>query len=405
MTFTRCLPALLLALVAGADWPDFLGPTRDGHSPEKGLLARWPARGPRELWRHEAGEGYSGPAVADGRVFLFHRVDDKEVIEALDAKTGKPRWAFRYPTAYRDGYGKGDGPRATPVISGGKVYTLGAEGTLTCVDAQKGKKVWQRALPKDYAFRKGFFGVGTTPLVEGDLVLVNVGAEGAGIVAFDKNTGKEVWKATDDEASYSSPVAATVGGKRLVFFFTREGLVALDPKTGKVRHQHRWRSRTFASVNAATPLVIGDHVFLTSSYRTGALLLRFTGDRMKEVWKGDDSLSAHYNTPVRIGDYLYGIDGRQEAGARLRCIEWKTGKVRWTKEGFGCASLIAADGKLIALREDGNLVLLDPSPEGYREVSRAAMLEGTCRAPLALAEGRLYGRDGKKLICWDLKGR
>jgi outer membrane protein assembly factor BamB len=393
-----------IANVSAADWPQFLGPTRNGVSTETGLAKSWPEMGPPVVWEREVGEGFSAPVVSGDTLVLFHRVGDEEVVEAVDAATGKPRWKFAYPTKYADAYGKGDGPRSTPLVAGGKVYTLGAEGTLHCLEQKDGKKVWEKSLAKEYELRPTFFGVGTSPLVEGELLLLNVGAKGAGIVAFDRDTGKEVWKATDDEASYSSPVAATIDGVRHVFFFTRTGLVGLDPKDGKVRFSKRWRSRGEASVNAAAPLVIGDQVFLTASYATGAVLLRVTRDGVKEVWSGDRSLSSHYNTPIEKDGYLYGIDGRQEQGTRLRCVELKSGTVKWEKERFGCASMILADGQLIALTEGGDLVLIEPTPEGYREKARAAALRATpCRAEIALADGRLYGRDGKRLVCWNVK--
>jgi outer membrane protein assembly factor BamB len=240
-------------------------------------------------------------------------------------------------------------------------------------------------------------------LLEGNRLLVNVGARGAGIVAFDKDTGQEVWKATDHAASYSSPVAATIDGTRHVFFFTREGLVSLDPDNGRVRFSLRWRARMAASVNAATPLVVGGQVFLSASYNTGAVLLRVRPDGADEVWKSDEVLSNHFNTSIYRDGFLYGIDGRQEAGGRLRCVELQTGKVRWTQEGFGCASLLLAEGNLIALTEEGDLVLIEATPEAYREKARARVLGGNCRAQPALADGRLYGRDGRRLVCWNLK--
>ena len=394
-----------MSFVAAADWPQFLGPSRNAISAETGLAKSWPEKGPPVVWEHEVGEGFSVPVVAGGTLVLFHRVGDEEVVEALDAATGKPRVEVRLPTKYSDALGKGDGPRSTPLIAGGRVYTLGAEGMLHCLDLKDGKKVWERSLAEDYETRPRYFGVGTSPLIEGDLLLINVGAKAAGIVAFNKNTGKEVWKATDDEASYSSPVAATIAGVRHVIFFTRTGLVDLDPKDGKGRFSKRWRARINASVNAATPLVIGDNIFLTASYGTGAVLLRVGKDGLEEVWKGDRSLSCHYNTPVHKDGYLYGIDGRQDTGTpSLRCVELKTGTVKWEKDRFGCASLILAGGQIIGLTEHGDLVLFEATPEGVPgEVARdGAEGRPPCRAEIALAEGRLYGRDGKRLVCWKV---
>jgi outer membrane protein assembly factor BamB len=404
----RLLPLLLLAGTAGwalaGDWPQFLGPQRNAASAETGLADSWPAKGPRLLWEKEVGEGYSGPVIADGRLILFHRLGDSEVVECLQASNGKGLWKFSYPCDYEDGYGKGNGPRSTPLIADGRVYTLGVTGLLHCLDLTAGTKRWGRDLGKDYQAPPSFFGVGTSPIREGDVLLVNVGGKGAGIVALHKDTGKEVWRATHDGASYSSPVVATLSGKRTAVFFTRQGVVLLDPKEGTVRYQKRWRSRMDASVNAAAPVVVGDLVFFSACYGTGALLLRAGRDKVEEVWSSQEALSCHYNTPIHYKGYLYGIDGRQEGGARLRCVELRTGKAAWTKEDFGCASMILADGKLIALTERGDLVLAVPTPEGYREKARAAVLNAIpCRAEIALSDGRLYGRDRRKLACWDLR--
>ena len=231
-----------------------------------------------------------------------------------------------------------------------------------------------------------------------------MGGKGASLVAFNKDDGKEVWKATSQDASYASPVAATIDGVRHLLFFTREGLVSLDPANGNERFAKRWRSRMEASVNAATPLVIGDQIFITSSYNTGAVLLKAKKDGVEEVWSGDDILSCHYDTPVYHAGHLYGVDGRQEGGeAQLRCIDLKTGKVCWSQDHFGCASLILADGQLIVLAETGDLILAEANAEKYRERARASLLTGPCRAHPALADGKLYARDSKQLVCWNVK--
>jgi outer membrane protein assembly factor BamB len=402
----RNLGLLFLAacLALAADWPQFLGPNRNGVSPETGLLGTWPRGGPPVVWQRPLGSGFSGPVVAGGgRLVLVHRSGDKEIVACIDAATGKDHWQFAYPSSYRDDYGKGDGPRSTPLIADNHVYTLGAEGQLHCVDLATGKETWQRSLNAEYQVPKGFFGVATSPLVEGKLLLLNVGGKGAGIVAFDKDTGKEVWRATNHEASYSSPVAATLNGNRQVVFFTREGLVLLDPRTGAVNYSKHWRSRMHASVNAATPLVTGGLIFLSACYGTGAILLEVTRDHIQELWKSDEVMSTHYNTCVQSKGFLYGFHGRQEEGAKLRCVELKTGKVQWTDDHAGCGSLILAQDNLIILNEHGQLILVEATPVSYKEKARAQVLTAPCRSPLALAEGLLYGRDSKKVVCWNLK--
>jgi outer membrane protein assembly factor BamB len=398
-----CLFTALGHLASAADWPQFLGPARNGISPETGLLSAWPKAGPPQLWEKSIGEGFSGPVVVGERLILFHRVGDNDVVVCLDPANGKEQWQFAYPTQFRDDFGKGDGPRSTPVIAGDHVYTLGAEGQLHCLELKTGKKIWDRSLQTEYSAPKGFFGVATSPLVEGNLLLVNVGGKEAGIVAFDKDTGREVWKATKDAASYSSPVAATLDGARTVIFFTREGIVLLDPQNGRVRYSKRWRSRMNASVNAATPLVADDSVFISSSYNTGAILLRVRTQGVEEIWHNDESMSNHYNTCIHHAGHLYGFDGRQEEGARFRCVELKTGKVRWTVDGFGCGSMVLAEGKLIILTENGDLALAEATPESYKEKARSRVLTKPCRSEIALANGRLFARDGKKLVCWNLK--
>jgi outer membrane protein assembly factor BamB len=403
MRRARKVALALLPLLLAADWPQFLGPARDGHSPETGLNWDWPKGGPPVAWSVDVGAGWAGPVVAGDKLVLFHRVKDEEVVACLDPATGKEKWAFRYRAKYRDAFRFDDGPRATPLIAGDRVFTLGANGDLHALDLATGNRLWHRDLLTDYNPPKGFFGVACSPLLAGGKLLVNVGAKGAGIVGFDPATGKEAWKATSDPASYSSPTVATIGGKTLAVFLTREGLVALEPETGTVRFTHPWRPRINESVNAATPLVWNDEIFLTVSYNTGAVLLRAKGAELEEVWANDRALSCHYNTPVRVGEYLYGVHGRQEAGPQLRCVEWKTGAVKWSVPRFGAASLIAVDGGLVALTEGGEVVRFDADPAAFKERGRAKVLGADTRAAPALAGGRLFARDGSRLVCVELK--
>jgi outer membrane protein assembly factor BamB len=395
--------SLALPLLAG-DWPQFLGPARDGHSPEIGLNRDWVKTPPAVAWKTDVGTGWSGPVVAGGRLILFHRVEGNEIVACLDAATGREKWTFTYPTRYRDDFGFDDGPRATPLVAGGRVFTLGANGDLHGLELATGKRLWHHNLLADYKADKGFFGVACSPMVAGGKLLVNVGGKGAGIVAFDPATGQEAWKATDDPASYSSPTVAEIDGKTLAVFLTRNGLVALEPETGKVRFTFAWQPRIRESVNAATPLVWKGDIFLTVSYGTGAVLLRPKGDEVEELWSNDRTLSCQYNTPVRVGDYLYGVHGRADTGVtQLRCVEWKTGAVKWSEAKTRPAHLIAVDGGVLALTEDGEVVRFDASPDGYRERGRVKVLEKPTRAAPALADGHLFARDSTRLVCVKLK--
>ncbi|WP_020471955.1 PQQ-binding-like beta-propeller repeat protein [Zavarzinella formosa] len=396
---SRLFPIIMLVpALLGADWPQHLGPTRDSRSPETGLLRAFPAGGPAVVWKREVGSGWAGSAVQKGKLILFHRVEADEVVECLDATTGKELWKQTYRSKYRDDFEFDDGPRSTPLIDDSRVITLGANGQLSAWDFASGKSLWARNINDDYQVPKGFFGVATSPMIAGGKLLINVGAKKAGVVAFDPATGKELWKAGDDGVSYSSPVMAKIAGDELAVFFTRAGLLAVLPEDGKIKFQHPWRPRLNSSVNAASPIVSKDRMFLTTSYGTGAIVLEGTKTGLKEVWQSDEVISSHFSTPVLIGGFLYGIDGRQEARARLRCADWEKGTINWTKEGFGCAGLIVADGMLIATPENGDVVLIDPSPKAYKELARASVLDAPVRALPALSGGMLFVRDGKKMV-------
>ena len=411
------LVIIVVALpVRAEDWPQLLGPRRDGTSSEKGLLDSFPKGGPKVVWQRDVGEGYSGPVIAGERVILFHRIGDNEVVECVDAGAGKPMWKISYPTEFVDGQTGVHGPRSTPVIAGNKVITLGAEGVLHCLTLEKGEKIWSRSLTKDYQASLGYFGFGTSPIVEQNLVLVNVGGKSATIAAFNLNDGKEVWKVTskqiwdttkdEDSPSYSSPIVCRVDGARLAVFFTRTGAVVVDAKTGDVKYQQRWRSRNDASVNAAVPLVFGDLAYLSSSYSTGSLLLKLRKNGADKVWDDEKVMSNHFNTSVYDDGHLYGFDGRVDSriAPTFRCVELKSRQVKWEKEDFGNGSLILADGRLILLTEKGDLCLVQASPAEYQETARFRLMDnGPCRAHIALANGRLYARDTKKVVCVNLQ--
>jgi outer membrane protein assembly factor BamB len=391
---------LLPVAVFCADWPQFLGPDRDGVYPGDDIADTFPAAGPTVVWEKSIGAGFSNPVVANGRLILFHRLGANEVVEALEAETAKPVWKFEYPTVYRDDFGFDEGPRAAPVVSGGQVYTFGAEGMLHCLQFAGGGKIWSLDTHKQFGVRKGFFGAAGSPLVEGPRIFLNVGGSGgAGIVALDKDTGRLLWKATDDEASYSSTVAATFGGNPHVLAFTRGGLVGADPASGEIRFEFPWRALSHASVNAATPLVIGDLIFLSASYGTGAVVLRVNGSQLEQLWSGEDSLTNHYSTSVYHDGHVYGYHGRQEYGQSLRAIELRTGKVRWSEDGFGAGTVTRVGDRLLLMREGGELVMIRASPERFEVLSRAQILPGIVRAYPAVANGLFYARNENTLVC------
>jgi outer membrane protein assembly factor BamB len=407
--FGLALFATLVGTVGlSADWPQFLGPTRNGVYTGSALADSWPAGGPRVVWRKPIGQGFAGPAVAGGRVILFHRVAREEVVEALHAATGVSQWRHAYPTTYRDDFGFDEGPRAVPVVAGGRVVTFGAEGVLTTLDLATGRQIWSVDTKRRFNVPKGFFGQAGSPLVEDGRVIANVGGsdsgKNAGIVAFSAESGSVLWAATNHEASYSSPVSATFGGRKVVLFFTRQALVGLDPANGAQLFQRTWRSRSQASVNAASPVVVNDLVFISATYETGATVLRVAGSQLEPLWASDEALSNHYATSVHHQGHLYGFHGRQEFGQALRAIELATGKVKWSQERFGAGTILLAGSRLLILRENGELILAAASPEAFRPLARAQILQGVVRAYPALSDGFLYARNSADgLICVDLR--
>ncbi len=398
------LLGLLLAgvVVRAEDWPQFLGPNRDGSTANAVSLAD---PEPKTLWKLKAGNGFAGPVVAGGKAFLFHRRQDAEVLTCVAAASGKPLWEVSAPTDYVDDFGFDNGPRATPAAGGERVFTFGANGVLLARKISDGSLLWQFDARKEAGASKGFFGFACSPLIAGPLVLLNLGgASGAGVVAFAADSGKLVWKRTDQEAGYASPVVARIGDQLTGVFFTREGLVGVDVGTGAERFNHPWRAEMSASVNAASPLIRGHEIFLTTSYGVGAILLESAGNRLTKIWSGDGSLSAHYATPVRKGELIFGFHGRQEQGPALRCVEWKTGKVRWSEEGFGAGTLALAGGQLVILRETGELVIAPAVANGFKPARRAQII-GSNRAAFALADGLLFARDKANWVAVDLRPR
>ena len=428
--------ALAKDAVAG-DWTAFLGPTHNAVSPETKLSRALP---PPLIWEFPKGEGYTSPAIAGDRLVFMHRIGDEEVIECMHPETATSQWKFRYPTAYEDRYGYNNGPRSSPVIDGDRVYVMGAETKLHCLQLASGKVIWMRNLRNDYRVTQDFFGTATTPLIEGSLLIVNVGARGGPtVVAFDKMTGKEVWRAgTEWGPSYASPVPAVVHGKRRVFVFAggessppAGGLMSIDPANGRVDFSFLWRSRTVESVNAACPVVFDNKVFISASYRTGGALLEIRPDFTHRVLWTTQEFALHFNTPVYRNGYLYGFDGRNEPDASLACLEAATGKVVWREIpewmetidargekrtqtlGTYRGTLMAVDGSFLCLGEFGHLLWLDLTPRGYKEISRTWLFAARESWALpVLSRGLLYvtqnSRDllrgtGPRLVCYDLR--
>ena len=395
--------------VLAGDWPQGLGPHRTGIADNEQDLKAWSSTGPKKLWSHELGMGFAGPVVSGNLVVIFHRVDGSERLEALDRQTGKLKWKQDFKAFYSGGYNSDQGPRSTPVIAGEHVFAYGAAGDLHCVTLATGKILWSRALNDDYQAPDGYFGAGSSPIVLGNKLLVNVGAADAGIVAVDIKTGKTLWKATDEKASYSSPSTIQINDKLHALFITRMKALALDPDTGDLVFETPF-GKQGPTVNGATPLAFKNKLFLSASYGIGAELHEISADgkKLTRKWNGDNIMSSQYSTCLLHQGALFGTHGREDIGvAALRCIAVDSGKVMWEESGFGVAHCILVGHKIIALNNEGELVLVEANPKAYNELARATVSGGTTRSFPAFSQGQLFfrnnqGRSGS-LTALDLK--
>lgn len=396
---------LLAAPTVAADWPGLLGPERNGVAAEETAIG-WEGETPPELWSLPVGSGWSGPSVADGRVFVFHRRGEEVLLEARDRATGDALWSSSQPTSYEDDFGFDAGPRATPEVADGRVVTYGAAGRLTSRRVEDGEILWTVDTRAIYGPEKLFFGVGATPLLIEGLVVTPVGStDGAGIVAFDAETGAERWRATDHEVSYSSPIRAKVGRQQRIVAWTREGVVDLDPEDGRLRSFRQFESRLGSSVQAATPIVVGrNRLLVTASYGLGAGLMELGRGAVELRWSTDYALSSHFATPVPVDErHVVGFHGRQEAGAELRCLRLERGEVCWTFEGTGAGSVLRVDEQLVVLTEKGELLVAPFEKDAFRPRHRVRILEPTVRALPAFSDGVLFARDPERLVAFDLR--
>ena len=399
---------LALPLAAGepvrgdGDWPNFRGPGLDGRSSETGLLTSWPDDGPTTLWQAPMGGGFSGVTAADGRVFTLYSRGGRELAAALDAETGEELWTADLDRERKDRFG--DGPRSTPPVDGGILYAVSALGKLYALDVAGGERLWSHDLPAEFGARVPEFGVSASPLIEGDLLLFNVGGKrGHALMAFDKTSGDVVWSAESDLPGYASPIAFTAAGIRHAVFFTGSSLIAVDPASGKALWKHPWK--TAYNINAAAPIFIApDKLFVSSGHDTGAALFRIEGSAgtpspasATVVWKTRE-MRNHFSSSVYVQGYIYGFDNKN-----FKCIDAKTGEDRWRKGSLGHGSLFYADRHLIVLSEDGQLLSVEATPKAYREKASHKVAKAKHWTVPTLYQGKLYVRNERDLFCLDFK--
>ncbi len=463
---TSLLTTILLVIVFsaslhGEDWPWFLGLKHTGESGESNLELDWTKESPQTLWKQAIGTGYSAPSVLGDKLVIHHRTEKQEVVSCRSTKNGDELWHYEYPSTFEDPYGYNNGPRCSPVLTEDRCYTLGADGMLSCVSMGGGKLIWQSDLRKEFTLPDWFFGMGCSPLLDGDRLIVLVGGQpNSGVVAFNSTDGKILWQAvgrktwdgvktdsgdtykwTGDEmvASYSSPVIHEIHGKRHLLCLMRHGLVSLNPETGDQNFSYWFRARVHESVNAACPIVIDDQIFLSAAYQVGSVLLKVKpdGKSFTEVWRDRRNLLAHWSTPIYVDGCIYGFSGRHENEGELRCIQLTDGKVRWASTGFdgdlqkltrdrntgrivdstsgkeipypflGRGSQIQVGKQFIVLGERGTISLVEINKDKFVEHGRFFLDEINYPAWAApvLSNGKLYLRSEKWVVCLDLEPR
>jgi outer membrane protein assembly factor BamB len=378
----------LLTSPALADWNFYRGPLENGSSTEK--LGALPASGLQELWKASVGIGTSSITVSGERVFTMGNVQDKDDVWCFDAKSGHVLWKHEYPLGV-DARSFEGGTAVTPTIDGNRVYTVSHQGDLFCLDAASGKPLWYKHYQQDLGGKRPYYGYAASPLVEGGMLICEVGGKGASTVALDKMTGKVVWKSGDDDLGYASPVAADIAGKRTIVLFKSNVLVGLEAQTGHELWRQPWK--TEYDINAATPLVIGNSIFITSGYDTGCGLFEITAAGVNERWR-NKNLRAHINTPVFWQGAIYGMDNTANARSALVCLDVKTGNLQWSQK-LGGGALVLADGKLVILSEPGELIIGDASSTNFQPTLRQRVLPSRCWVQPTVANGRVFCRNNK----------
>lgn len=403
----RPLLPLIIAVTTlhAGDWPQFLGPNRTSIAVDEKEI-RGDAE-PEIVWQRPLGTGFAGPVVASGRVIVFHRQGDDMTTEALNVSDGKLVWKHLYKTNYRDSFGFDNGPRAVPCIAKGKVITHGPEGVVEALDFDTGELIWRYDTVAELASPQGFFGRVCSPLVTDGQVLLNVGGKGgAGIIALELLSGKLVWKATDHEAGYSSPVLIPED-PGISAFFTRRGVVLTQNSDGTVLADELFRADIDASVNAAAPVPCGDgRLLFSAAYDVGAGLWQWNKAEKKltRLWLKLDTLDCHYATPVYHDGHVYGLHGRQESGMKLRCITVADGRIAWeAPERIQGGTLIRVGDKLLLHGESGELWVFKASAEKFDLLRSAQITRAGHRSHAAFADGMLFARDGEKLVAVRVK--
>ncbi len=402
MRWWRCVLAFLLLLmlclpVRAEDWPQWRGPRRNGISAEQGWLDAWPADGPAVAWKAKVGLGFSSFVIAEGRVFTLGHAEGQDTVWCFEAATGKVVWKHAYPAELGDKFFEG-GTTGTPTIAGDRVFTLSRWGDAFCFEAASGKVVWSKNVQKETDAPIPDWGFAGAPLVQENLVVLNVGDAG---LALDKTTGAIVWKSANKPAGYSTPLPVQRDGKWLAIFGNGKAYVAIDPRDGREAWRLRWL--TEYGVNASDPIVEGDGMFLSTGYGKGGGLFKLGAGEPEAGWK-TKALRTQLNAAVLYQGHLYGVDGDTSTKAALKCLDFAAGEEKWAQPGFGSGGVVIADGRLIALSGFGALSVAPATPAGFKPTSSAQVLGGKCWTAPVLANGLIYCRNGAgEVVALDVR--
>ncbi len=396
MAFRLVVVIFVCSLSAAAQWSQWRGSERTGISNETGLAGSWPASGPKKVWTSEGlGAGFASFSVSDGRLYTQGQRSGSQYVIAIDAASGKKLWEV--PTGRGFSERRGGGPRGTPTVDGDRIYALSAAGNLICLEAATGKKIWESNLLDRFSVSNIRWGISESPLIDGDVIVVNPGGRGASVVALNKADGKLIWKSQSDEAGYSSAIVTEVDGVRQYILLTGEGGIGLLAKNGELL----WRYNGVANgtANVATPIFHDNHVFLSSDYGTGCVLLKLTASGAEEVYFNRD-MRNHYGSSVLVDGVLYGSSSRI-----LTAMDFKTGAVLWRDRSVGKSQVIYADGKLYLYSEDGILGMARATPDGYEELARHEIGQREFRtwALPVIIDGKLIIRDQDTAWAFDIR--
>ena len=387
---------------AGAQWSQWGGPNQDFKCDSKGLTDAWPQKGPKRLWKKKLGEGYSGIVVDDGRLYTMYRGDDKEVVTALDADTGKSIWRHKYEIVVPEKHVTdfGSGPRGAPLVYKGRVFSIGMSGIMHCLSKKSGEVRWKHDLMKEFDGTFLNHGYSSSPIGYKNLVIATVGGEGSSIIAFDGKSGSVVWQKHDFGNSYSTPKIIKVDGKDQLICFMANEVVGLDPKSGELEWRfeqtNRWKQ------NICMPVWGEDNILFITSTQAGSHGLKLTRDgdktNVETLWS-NKKVGVHHSNAIRVGDYVYTSTG--DPGL-IHAVNVKTGEEKWRERGFGKATMLYADGKFIILDENGDLGLIEVTPEGMNVLARATVLKSKAWTIPTLVGKRLYLRDQESIIALDM---